>query len=177
MDSNSVINIHQKLPEWVSYFDKRFLSKLDLEEKGHQYFKDTYNTCFNLRSDFRNNFLPKLESDLGFPSSRSIYKYEYFFRTQDFPEFELSNNYYYDENINLLKKNYSATNIKNNETNKNIYKNTQIKTFEKNDNINSNKYHNVNKNNKEKSFYNKANKEEEKVNITNNNSKNKSQDK
>ena len=125
MDSNSIIDAHQNLPEWVSNFDKRFLSKLDLKEKGHQYFNDTYKACFNIRDDFRNNFLPKLESDLGFPSSSKYYKYEYFFKSQDYPEFELSNNYYYDNNINLLKKNYSCANIKKKETNINIDKRTK----------------------------------------------------
>ena len=125
MDSNSIIDAHQNLPEWVSNFDKRFLSKLDLKERGHQYFNDTYKACFNIRDDFRNNFLPKLESDLGFPSSSKYYKYEYFFKSQDYPEFELSNNYYYDNNINLLKKNYSCANIKKKETNINIDKRTK----------------------------------------------------
>lgn len=159
MDSNSIIDAHQNLPEWVSNFDKRFLSKLDLKERGHQYFNDTYNACFNIRDDFRNNFLPKLESDLGFPSSSKYYKYEYFFKSQDFPEFELSNNYYYDNNINLLKKNYSCTNIKTKETSKDNMKNIKQKT---NDKLNyNNNYHNSYKNNQE----NKN--EEEKVNIFN----------
>ena len=159
MDSNSIIDAHQNLPEWVSNFDKRFLSKLDLKERGHQYFNDTYNACFNIRDDFRNNFLPKLESDLGFPSSSKYYKYEYFFKSQDFSEFELSNNYYYDNNINLLKKNYSCTNIKTKETSKDNMKNIKQKT---NDKLNyNNNYHNSYKNNQE----NKN--EEEKVNIFN----------
>ena len=159
MDSNSIIDAHQNLPEWVSNFDKRFLSKLDLKERGHQYFNDTYNACFNIRDDFRNNFLPKLESDLGFPSSSKYHKYEYFFKSQDFPEFELSNNYYYDNNINLLKKNYSCTNIKTKETSKDNMKNIKQKT---NDKLNyNNNYHNSYKNNQE----NKN--EEEKVNIFN----------
>ena len=159
MDSNSTIDAHQNLPEWVSKFDKKFLSKLDLKERGHQYFNDTYKACFNIRNDFRNNFLPKLESDLGFPSLPKYYKYEYFFRTQEFPEFELSNNYYYDNDLNLLKKNYSSTNINKKETNnenlKNIKKKTNDKSFY-NDN-----YQNSYKNYKENK------KEEEKVNIVN----------
>ena len=164
MDSNSIIDAHQNLPEWVSNFDKRFLSKLDLKEKGHQYFNDTYKACFNIRSDFRNNFLPKLESDLGFPSSPAYYKYEYFFRSHDFPEFELSNKYYYDNNINLLKKNYSSTNIKNKQMNFDNFENINKKINDKkvNININNNKnYQSSYKNTKENK------KEEEKVNIVN----------
>ena len=164
MDSNSIIDAHQNLPEWVSNFDKRFLSKLDLKEKGHQYFNDTYKACFNIRSDFRNNFLPKLESDLGFPSSPAYYKYEYFFRSHDFPEFELSNKYYYDNNINLLKKNYSSTNIKNKQMNFDNFENINKKANDKkvNININNNKnYQSSYKNTKENK------KEEEKVNIVN----------
>ena len=111
MESISEIDSHQKLPEWILNFDKKFLSKLDLNISGHQYFKDTYKECYTLRDDFHHKFLPRLESDLGSPSSPDHYRYEYFFRSQNFPEFELSRNYFYDNNINLLKKNYSTTNI------------------------------------------------------------------
>ena len=104
MDSNTIINTHQKLPEWVANFDKKFLSKLNLGEKDNKYFKDTYNSCAKLRNDFRNNFLPKLDSELPFPSSPAFHKYEYYFRTQEFPEYELSQNYIYDEKINLIRK-------------------------------------------------------------------------
>ena len=159
MDSNSTIDAHQNLPEWVSKFDKKFLSKLDLKERGHQYFNDTYKACFNIRNDFRNNFLPKLESDLGFPSLPKYYKYEYFFRTQEFPEFELSNNYYYDNDLNLLKKNYSSTNINKKETNNENLKNIKKKTNDKS--FYNNNYQNSYKNYKENK------KEEEKVNIVN----------
>ena len=142
MDSNSVIDTHQQLPEWVSYFDKRFLSKLDLNKRGHQYFHDTYNSCVDLREDFQNNFLPYLESDLGFPSSPAIYKYENFFRSQNIPEYELSKKYYYDENINLLKKNNSNSNTYNGgNSNKNLAKNYVKKKINKlNDNNNINDY-------------------------------------
>ena len=159
MDSNSTIDAHQNLPEWVSKFDKKFLSKLDLKERGHQYFNDTYKACFNIRNDFRNNFLPKLESDLGFPSLPKYYKYEYFFKTQEFPEFELSNNYYYDNDLNLLKKNYSSTNINKKETNNENLKNIKKKTNDKS--FYNNNYQNSYKNYKENK------KEEEKANIVN----------
>ena len=172
MDSNSVIDPSQKLPEWVNYFDKRFLSKLDLTQSGNQYFSDSYNRCFILRNDFQNIFLPKLESDLGFPSLPSNYKYENFFKSQYFPDFELSKNYFYDDNINLLKKNYSTANIRNNEMKNKNSTNKNGNNLGKKDNLNNNSYHNNNKYNtgsdKINNIYNRNNKEEEKVNFINN---------
>jgi hypothetical protein len=129
MELDSKINFYQTLPQWISCFDDCFISNLDLKERGHKYFKDTYKACDNLRKDFRINFLPKLESDLGFPSSNK-FKYEYYFKSERYPEFELAEDYYYNEKINLLKKNYSTTNINNH--------------IEKNKNFNDNKNENIN---------------------------------
>ena len=167
MESISEYDSYQDLPKWVSNFDKRFLSKLDLSKKGHQYFNDTYNSCFNIRDDFRNNFLPKLESNLGFPSSRDNYKYEHFFKSHYFQEYELSKDYIYDDNINLLKKNFSTNNIfQNRENNIKISNDNNINNnIKKNYKINSNSQINNNKNKKENTkgnLYHIKNKTEEK---------------
>ena len=168
MEYKPQINPYQTLPQWIIHFDKRFISSLDLKEGGHQYFKDTYKTCYNIRNDFHSNFLPKFESNLGSPSSPKFYKYEYFFKTQHFPEFDLAGEYFYDGKINLLRKNYSTNNILK-ETEKNFNNNNMIEKMNKSTNKNDlqNKKNNINvKNDKmEQNIKNKNDKEIKKENI------------
>ena len=43
-----------------------------------------------------------------------IKKYEYFFKSHKYPKYELAETYYYDDNFNLIKKNNSNINAKEN---------------------------------------------------------------
>lgn len=131
------LNRQLSLSEWILKFDKHLISHPRLYELVKEYFYEGYKQCAGLRKTFHNDFLPKLESELGYPSSKEIYKYEYFFKDLDFTKFDLANFYFYNDDLNLYK-NESKTDIK--------------------ENNNKNKYNKYNK--EENSFSERSNKEE-----------------
>ena len=91
--------------------------------------------------------LSELDSNLGFPSSKEKYKYEYFFKSQKYPKYDLAETYYYDDNFNLIKKNNSNINAKENKEKINISNNNQNKyDNQKSFNKAINKYNNDNNN-------------------------------
>ena len=123
--SNDEINKRINLSKWILRFDKHLLTHPEFYKDVKEYFYESYKDCYKLRKEFHNEFLPELDSNLGFPSSREYYRYEYFFKPIKFPTFDLANNYYYDDNLNLiLNKSFSSSDLKQN-TNK--YENSKLK--------------------------------------------------
>lgn len=148
------LNRKLKLSPWILRFDKHLLTNHKFYENVKEYFFESYRSKAKLRKVFHNQFLPELDNNLGFPSSPEYYKYEYFFKTQNYPKFDLAGFYYYDEDINLFKKDKSLPNLKTEETdysNIDDYSENQNDISEKNINNNKNQ-NNINiklKNNKD----------------------------
>ena len=147
------LNRKLTLSQWILKFDKHLLSNPQFYECVKEYFYDSYRQCADLRKEFHNTFLPELDSNLGFPSSKEYYKYENFFKTLDYTKFDLSNFYFYNDDLNLYKKNNTintSKTIRNKDNNKQEVKNW--------------KYADKNKemeiiNNKNKLVYNKNNRD------------------
>ena len=151
------LNRKLTLSQWILKFDKHLLSHPKFYENVKEYFYESYKKCSNLRKEFHNDFLPVLDSNLGFPSSKEFYKYEYFFKPLKYSKYDLANFYFYDDDINLFRtNNNSLSNINQKETNGNS----------NNDN-NSKRQKNINNNNEEKDI-NTQNKNNNKINSRNN---------
>ena len=103
------LNKELSLSEWILKFDKHLLSHPSFYEYVKEYFFESYKNASKLRKEFHTNFIPKLESELGFPSSREFYKYENFFKPINYPKFDLAQFYFYNEDLNLLKQSRSST--------------------------------------------------------------------
>ena len=140
-----IISRRLTLSQWILKFDKYLLSNPKLYEYIKEYFYECYKNCSNLRKELHNDFLPKLESELGFPSKKEFYNYENFFKTQNYAKFDLADFYYYNDDLNLFNRNNNnSKSVKNkntfdnkNQSNKKESKNSlnKISTRNKNENF------------------------------------------
>lgn len=110
------LNRKLNLSQWIRKFDKHLLENPKFYEYVKEYFYESYRQNEKLRNEFHNDFLPELDSNLGFPSSKEFYKYEYFFKPLKYTKHDLANFYFYDDDINLFKKSNSLSNIKKKDT-------------------------------------------------------------
>ena len=124
--NNDELNKGINLSKWILRFDNHLLNHPEFYKDVKEYFYESYKDCYKLRKEFHNKFLPELDSNLGFPSSRKYYRYEYFFKPVKFQTFDLANNYYYDDNLNLiLNKSSSSSDLK--QDNNNKYESSKLK--------------------------------------------------
>ena len=100
-----VISRRLTLSKWILKFDKYLLSNPKLYEYVKEYFYESYKNSSDLRKELHNNFLPKLESELGFPSKKEFYDYNNFFKINKYDNYDLADFYYYDEDLNLFNRN------------------------------------------------------------------------
>ena len=128
--------------------DKNILLNQDLYINVKGPILEGYKDTSKLRKEFHKDFLPDFDSNLGFPSSKEFYNYENFFKEKNYPKFDLANDYFYNNDLNLFNRNNSPLNKKN-ETNKN--KNKEKKSES---DINSNNK-NIKNENDEEEFSNK----------------------
>ena len=147
------LNRKLNLSQWILEFDKHLLSHPKFYDSVKEYYFESYKKCSNLRKAFHNEFLPKLDDNLGFPSSKSFYKYEYFFKPLKYPKYNLSNIVTYDDDLKLCKNN-SLSNLTQNKINENL-------------NIGKN----INDENEEQSNSNNNKEKKEDININNRNNK------
>lgn len=103
------LNRKLSLSEWILKFDKHILTHPSFYEKVKDYFFESYKNSSKFRKEFHNNFLPKLDSGLGFPSDIEFYKYENFFKQIKYPNFDLAQFYFYNDDLNLFKQSRSSS--------------------------------------------------------------------
>ena len=104
------LNRKMNLSEWTLKLDKHILLNPEFFEDVKKDFIESYKNSSKLRKNFHSEFLPKLDSELGFPSSKEFYNYDNFFKDHDYPQFDLANSYFYNEDLNLFKKNNPSLN-------------------------------------------------------------------
>ena len=98
------LNRKMNLSEWTLKLDKHILLNPEFFEDVKKDFIESYKNSSKLRKNFHSEFLPKLDSELGFPSSKEFYNYDNFFKDHDYPQFDLANSYFYNEDLNLFKE-------------------------------------------------------------------------
>ena len=128
------------LSQWILKFDKYLLSNPKLYEYIKEYFYESYKNCSGKRKELHNDFLPKLESELGFPSKKEFYDYYNFFKVNNYENFDIADFYYYNDDLNLFNRNNNnSKNTKNKKEkiknlNKNIMPLNDINEYAENDN-------------------------------------------
>ena len=135
-----VISRRITLSQWILKFDKYLLSNPKLYEYIKEYFFESYKNCSELRKEFHNDFLPKLESELGFPSKKEFYDYNNFFKIQNYDKFDLADFYYYDDDLNLYNRNNNNLKSTKNKKEKIKNLNKNINPLPKDSSYGGNKY-------------------------------------
>lgn len=128
-----VISRRLTLSKWILKFDKYLLSNPKLYEYVKEYFYESYKNSSDLRKELHNNFLPKLESELGFPSKKEFYDYNNFFKINNYDNYDLADFYYYDEDLNLFNRNNkNSKSVKNKNINESIFELSEEESFHSN---------------------------------------------
>ena len=113
-ETDPKLNLSQRILK----VDKNILLNQNLYKDNKDPFLECYKNSSKLRKEFHKDFLPHLDSNLGFPSSKEYYKYEDFFKEKNYPKFDLADNYFYDYDLNLFDRNNSPSNANKEKINK-----------------------------------------------------------
>lgn len=129
------LNRKLNLSQWILKFDKHLLLNSEFYEYYKEYFLDSYKNSSEIRKEFHKDFLPDIDSNLGYPSSEDFYCYENFFKPLNYPKNNLANFYLYDDDLNLFKKNKFPSNKNEKEKKGKIIDNLNSNQKSKNINI------------------------------------------
>lgn len=106
------LNRKLNLSEWILKLDKHILLNPNFYESGKEYVYESYKKNSKLRKYFHKDFLPEIDSNLGFPSSKKTFQYKDYFKTNNYPKYDLADSYFYNDDLNLFQRNKSSLNIK-----------------------------------------------------------------